>query len=180
MKEILKPILVLALICLVVTATLAAVNQRTQPVIQAAEEAAAAAARSEVLPNSTEFQKIQLSSLPEGVTEVYRGSEGTGYVILAQAKGYGGPIKIICGIRPNGTLAAVKTLSHSETNGVGTKVVDNNADYRKRFTDTNQQTYTGIDAVTGATVSSNGYRKAIGAAFEAFRMIKEAEHENAQ
>ena len=40
MKDILKPIIVLALICLLVTASLAYVNIKTAPVIKAAEEKA--------------------------------------------------------------------------------------------------------------------------------------------
>ena len=49
MKDILKPVIVLAVICLVVTAVLASVDQITQPVIKEAEKKAAAAARTEVL-----------------------------------------------------------------------------------------------------------------------------------
>lgn len=123
MKDIVKPIAVLAGICLVVTALLAFVNQLTLPVIVEAEEKAAAAARSEVLSAAKDFKRLTPEYLPEGVTEVYEGSDGSGYVILVQVKGYGGVIRLIAGIRSDGTLEAIKTLSHSETTGVGTKAV---------------------------------------------------------
>ena len=74
MKDIVKPIAVLAGICLVVTALLAFVNQLTLPVIVAAEEKAAAAARSEVLSAAKDFKRLTPEYLPEGVTEVYEGS----------------------------------------------------------------------------------------------------------
>ena len=45
-----KPIVVLCLICVVITGALAATNSATAPVIKAAEEAAAQAARTELLP----------------------------------------------------------------------------------------------------------------------------------
>lgn len=174
MKELMKPVVVLTSICLVVTALLAFVNQLTLPVIVEAEEKAAAAARTEVLPEAKDFQRLTPDALPEGVTDVYEGSNHTGYVILVQTKGYGGLIKLICGIREDGTLSAVKTLSHSETSGVGTKAVDNHSGYRERFVGTTAESYQQVDTITGATISSTAYQKAIGLAFDAYRMIKEA------
>ena len=47
-----KPIVVLCLICVVITGALAATNSATAPVIKAAEEAAAQAARTELLPEA--------------------------------------------------------------------------------------------------------------------------------
>ena len=37
-----------------------------------------------------------------------------------------------------------------------------------------------IDTVSGATISSKAYKKGIGIAFDAFKAIREAEHENAE
>lgn len=183
MKDIIKPIIVLASICLVVTAMLAYVNYITEPVIIRAEEEAAASARSEVLSKAKDFKKIEADGLPDGVTEVYKGTadnELCGYVIMMQSKGYGGAIKLICGIRPDGKIEAVKTLSHSETSGLGTKAVDNGSGYREKFVGKTAQDYKDVDTVTGATISSTAYKKAIGLAFEAFDRVKEAEHENAE
>ncbi len=174
MKDLLKPIAVLTGICLVVTALLAFVNQLTLPVIVAAEEKAAETARAEVLPQADRFQRLTPDKLPEGVTEVYEGSNHSGYVVLVQTKGYGGTIKVICGIHEDGTLSAVKTLSHGETSGVGTKAVDNSSGYRDRFVGTTAQTYQQVDTITGATISSTAYQKAIGLAFDAYRIVKEA------
>lgn len=183
MKDILKPVIVLTCICLVVTAMLAYVNYITEPVIIRAEEEAASASRSEVLSEAKDFKKIDINGLPEGVTEVYKGSVKNklcGYVVMMQAKGYGGVIKMICGLRPDGTIEAVKTLSHSETSGLGTKAVDNGSGYRQKFSGKTAENYKAVDTVTGATISSTAYKKAIGLAFEAFDRIKEAEHENAE
>lgn len=183
MKDIIKPIIVLASICLVVTAMLAYVNHLTEPVIIRAEEEAAASARSEVLKEAKEFKKLDFDGIPDGVTEIYKGTvkdKLCGYVILMQSKGYGGVIKMICGISPDGKIEAVKTLSHSETSGLGTKAVDNGSGYRVKFVGKTSQDYNKVDTVTGATISSTAYKKAIGLAFEAFGRIKEAEHENAE
>lgn len=184
MKEILKPVLVLGLICLVVTALLAFVNEKTAPVIRDAEENNASAARSEVLSEAKAFEKMSIAQLPEGVSDVYQGKnkkgEVCGYVIRMQAKGYGGPVKMIAGLHADGSIAAVRTLSHAETNGVGTKAVDNNAGYYEKFKGLSGQAYQKVDTVSGATISSTACKKGIGLAMEAYGRIKEAEHENAE
>ena len=89
MKDIVKPIAVLAGICLVVTALLAYINMVTSPIITKAEEEAAAKARAEVLTEADDFEKLD-AKLPEGVTEAYKAKNGAGYVFMLSTKGYGG------------------------------------------------------------------------------------------
>lgn len=174
MKDIIKPVIVLVSICLIVTAVLASVNQLTRPVIAAAEEKAAEQARSEVLDGAKSFEKLSVPKLPDGTEEIYKGSDNSGYVVITKAKGYGGDIKIICGIKPDGSIAEVKTLSHSETNGVGTKAVSNDSDYRTKFVGKTARDYKKVDTVSGATISSAAYKKAIGIALDAYSAAKEA------
>ena len=173
MKEIIKPIAVLAGICLVVTALLAYINLVTSPIITAAEEKAAEEARTEVLSEADSFEKLDIE-LPEGVEDAYEATNGTGYVFTVTSKGYGGTIKLICGIKPDGSIEAVKTLQHSETSGIGSKVVDNNSGYSENYCGKTEDNYNDVDAVTGATISSKAYKKAIGNAFEAYDTVKEA------
>lgn len=172
MKDILKPIIVLACICLVVTTLLAVVNFVTVPIISAAEEEAAAKARSEVLTEAKSFELMKDVKLPEGVTEAYKGNDGTGYVFMLTQKGYGGAIKLICGIRPDGTMESIKTLSHGETSGIGSKVVDNATGYNKNYIGKTAANYESVDFVTGATISSKAYRAAVKSAFEAYDAVK--------
>lgn len=173
MKDMLKPVIVLASICLIVTAMLAYVNELTQPVIIKAEEQAAAAARSEVLPDAKKFEKLDLPKLPDGVNELYKGDNGTGYVVQVHTKGYGGDIKIICGVDMDGRITGVKTLSHSETSGVGTKAVDNNSGYHDKFVGKDKRGCESVDAITGATISSNAYKKALRIALDACKLAME-------
>ena len=173
MKEIIKPIAVLAGICLVVTALLAYINLVTSPIITAAEQKAAEEARAEVLSEADSFEKLD-AELPEGVIEAYKAANGAGYVFTVTSKGYGGEIRLICGIKSDGSIEAVKTLKHSETSGIGSKVVDNNSDYRENYYEKTEDNYESVDAVTGATISSKAYKKAIGTAFEAYDTVKEA------
>ncbi len=174
MKDIIKPIVVLASICLIVTALLAYVNMVTQPIIKAAEEKAAAEARAEVLSEAKDFEELDIKNLPEGVTAVFRGSNDSGYVFMMTQKGYGGDIRLICGMHMDGTIEAVKTLSHSETSGIGSRVVDNGSGYRENYVGKDADSYKEVDALTGATISSTAYKKAIASAFEAYKTVKEA------
>ena len=82
--------------------------------------------------------------------------------------------KLICGIRNDGSIEAVKTLGHSETSGIGSRVVDNGSGYNKNYAGKKADDYEKVDAVTGATISSKAYKKAIGTAFEAYEAVKEA------
>lgn len=172
MKDIIKPIAVLAGICLVVTAVLAYINLITSPIITAAEQAASEQARMEVMPGAKSFEQVKME-LPEGVTEAYTSDNG-GYVFMLSTKGYGGEIKLICGIDADGCITGISTLSHAETSGIGSKVVDNNSGYRENYYGKTADNYSEVDAVTGATISSKAYKKALDEAFEAYELAKEA------
>lgn len=170
MKDIIKPIAVLAAICLVVTALLAYINSVTSPIIAAAEQQAAQEARLEVMPGAKDFEPVEIEA--DGVTEMYRADNG-GYVIMLTTKGYGGDIRLICGIL-DGKLTKIKTLSHSETSGIGSKVVDNASGYSDNYAGKNAAECEDVDTVTGATISSTAYKKAIANAFAAYDQVKEA------
>lgn len=167
-----KPILVLTLISLVISAALALTDAKTAPIIAATEKAKAEAARMEVLPEADAFSLLSLEGLPAGVSEAYRADNGAGIVFMLTTKGYGGEIKLICGIDGTGKLVASRTLSQSETQGLGTKIT------LPAFTDQfvgKDAELQGVDAISGATISSTAYIGAIKNAFAAYELAKEAE-----
>lgn len=171
-NDIIKPIAVLVCICLVVTALLAYVNSVTAPIIKAADEKAAAQARSEVLSSADKFELVKVKNLPESVTEVYKAENGAGYVFMLTVKGYGGDMNLICGIKSDGTIEKTKTLSHSETSGLGSKTAEE--PYKKQYVGKTEKTLNEVDAISGATISSTAYKKAITDAFKAYDMVKGA------
>ena len=77
MKEIVKPIAVLAAICLVITALLAYINSVTAPIIADANAKAEAKAQQEVLQEADGFEEITDVALPEGVTKAVKATNGT-------------------------------------------------------------------------------------------------------
>lgn len=172
-NEIVKPVLVLVCICLVVTALLAYINSATSPIIAKAEQEKTEQAMSEVLTEAEGFRPVEIDNLPDRVTEIYSAENGSGYVFMLTTKGYGGDMKLICGIKSDGTIEQCKTLSHSETSGLGSKTAED--PYRNQYCGKSSDTLSEVDAITGATISSTAYKNAIEDAFKAFDMVKEAE-----
>ena len=176
-SDFVLPIVVLVLICAVMSGLLAVTNNITAPIIEESERRAAEEARKEVLSAADSFEKVEnVAGLPEAVTEVYRASNGAGYTFSITAQGYGGKgtLKITVGIDGNGQITGTKVLSHEETAGLGSKIT----------TDAFQGQFPGkdagyvsdiknIDAIGGATKSSNFFRLALTYAFEAFDLVKE-------
>lgn len=172
-NEIVKPVLVLVCICLVVTALLAYINSVTSPIIAKAEQEKTEQAMSEVLTEAEGFRPVEIDNRPDRVTEIYSAENGSGYVFMLTTKGYGGDMKLICGIKSDGTIEQCKTLSHSETSGLGSKTAED--PYRNQYCGKSSDTLSEVDAISGATISSTAYKNAIEDAFKAFDMVKEAE-----
>ena len=171
-NEIIKPVIVLVCICLIVTALLAYINSVTSPIIAKAEQEKTEQAMSEVLADADGFEKLEIENLPDRVTEVYIANNGSGYVFMLTTKGYGGDMKLICGMKSDGTIEQCKTLSHAETSGLGSKTAED--PYRNQYIGKTSDTLSEVDAITGATISSTAYKNAIEDAFKAYDMVKEA------
>jgi len=164
-NELIKPSLVLLSICLVVTAALAFTFQLTAPVIEKINLANANEARSEILPQSEgDFSPID-APLSENVVEVYKANNGTGKVFTVHDKGFGGQITVMVGIDNEGAITGVKVTEHSETPGLGTKAMTPEylSQYigQKAVTRENEPGETQIDAITGATITSNAVYRSV-------------------
>ena len=179
------PIVVLVLICAVMSGLLAVTNNITAPIIDAAEKAANAAARLEVLPqandfneNTEDFNEITgVEGLPDAVTGVFKANNGAGYTFSIVAQGYGGKgtLKMAVGIDMDGKITGVKVLDHKETAGLGSKI-KTDASFYGQFPGKDAgyvSDIKNIDTISGATRSSNFYRLALTYAFEAFDMVND-------
>ncbi len=92
-QDFVKPILVLTVICLFISAALAFTNQKTAPIIEEAERIKAEQARKEVLQDADSFTLVEITGAPSTVSEIYKAENGAGYVVVLTTKGYGGDIK---------------------------------------------------------------------------------------
>ena len=170
-KDFVMPILVLTIICLVITAALAVTNSFTQPVIEDAAAQRAQQARAEIIPDAEDFELMELEGLPGTITEVYKTTNEVGYIFMISTTGYGGEMNLICGIDQEGKIISVKTLSHSETKGMGSKTTEE--PFRSQFVG-KDSSLDGVQAISGATISSTAYINAINDAFAAWNIAKEA------
>ena len=171
MKETVRPILVLTGICLVVAVLLAATNSVTAPIIKANEEATAQQTRMELLPEADSFEVVPVEV--EGVTEAARAENGAGWVITAQAQGYGGMVPVMVAFGEDGTICAVKFLANDETPGLGQKV--RNESFGAQFAGKTGENAYEVDAISGATISSNAAILAVEHACAAYDVLAGAE-----
>ncbi len=188
MKNMMKDAAILFIITLFAGLVLGVVYQITKEPIARAQEKAAKEAYAEVFSEAADFEKVELA-MPEddswmtewinagfeGVTieNVLEARDGAGkrlgYVLTVTShEGYGGDITFTMGIKNDGTLNGISILSISETAGLGMKA---EAVLKPQFADKNVSTFTytktgavndsQIDAISGATITTNAVTTAV-------------------
>ena len=175
-KDIIKSIVVLVVICLVTSAALAIVNSFTAPVSAANAAAREDAARRAVIGDATKFEELKSDALPASIVSAYRGlgSDGKtlGYIFTVEGKGFDGTIQVMCAIGPDGNILRCQTLDvSSETKTLGGKTA--NPEYTDQYTGKNSS-LDGVNAVSGATITSTAYKNCVLDAFKAYDAVKEA------
>jgi len=174
-RDFVMPIIVLSLICLFVSGALAVVNNFTAPVIENAAAQRAASARREIIPAASDFELLEAEGLPRTITEIYKAVNNTGYIFMIAAPGYGGNINMICGIDNDGRIIKTAVLSHTETKGMTDPVFAEPRPelpgFQGQFSGKDKN-LTGINTVTGATISSNAYKNGVRDAFLAFELVR--------
>lgn len=174
-NDIVKPIVVLVVICLVASAALAGVNQVTAPIIAEQQEAAANAAYLAVLPEADGFEEVT-DFATTNVQSVLKATNGAGWVIKASAKGFGGDVPVVVGFDAEGTIVGIQFMENSETAGYGQKLVDGSEDgiaFTQQFIGMTEAPVVGtnIDAISGATVSSKAAASAVTTAINCFNEV---------
>ena len=175
MKEIIKPILALTVICMVVAGTTASMHYITHPVITLANYERARMTMAEIAPHANYFEPIKSDNLPPTVHSVFRmidvpnAEDSLGYIFIVYSIGFGGNMRIICAIDADGKIIEVRTLQHSETRGLGDWI--EHRSFTNQFDGGDLAQIAEIDSVTGATITFNAFINAVEDAFEAFAII---------
>lgn len=173
-NAIVKMGLVLFIVCAAAGLLLGIVYESTEDLISNKKESVNQAAYQKVLPNAGELTKLTVPEEEQSeILEVY-GSEH-GYAIKVLAKGYAGDdLEMAVGIDMNGVVTGVKIISHAETPGLGAKAAEDAFldQYKEKttlseltVTKTGAASETEIDAITGATKTSNGVTAGVNRAF---------------
>lgn len=136
-KFILKVAGTLTVISLVVAALLGFVNSITADKIAEIDAENTRIAMSAVAPEGSEFgDKIEVTddmvaaaAIQSGkILELYpvtNGGAEAGYVMKISASGSQGTIVMMVGVDANKAITGISVVNHSETSGIGTKVVEN-------------------------------------------------------
>ena len=190
MNKIIKNTLILTVITVVSGLLLGVVYGITKEPIAAAQENTKQEAYRAVLTDASEFVEYDgfdadtASGLladsgysSDAVTEVVEGlddsGEIVGYVISVESsEAYDGTLSLSVGIAADGTVKGVEMLSISETAGLGMKADE--AEFKDQFKDKKVEKFTytkngaaaddEIDAISGATITSNAVTGALNAA----------------
>ena len=116
--------------------------------------------------------------LPSAITKVEKTATNN-YVFEVKASGYGinggygasGEFIVIrAALTPNGKVIACETVSQKETDGFGSSCAD--PSFYTQFNGKDETNYKEIDAISGATITTNGYKTAIGKLFEAVSILE--------
>ena len=145
---------------------------------ETSEDIAATAKAASALLLASQTSPITLTSyagLPASLTSAQKTATGNyvlevkaaGYGILGTKKPSGEYILIRVSLTSDGTVIDCLTLSQAETEGVGSVCAEES--FYGQFRGKTEDTYTQIDAISRATVTTNGYKKAI---LDAFTSVK--------
>ena len=175
-KENVVPALVLVIICLVVTSALAFTYGVASPIIAENEKATADAARAQVLPEGDGFTLYE-GQLVEGVTECYIADNGAGIAVTSTFGSFGGTLTSMVGIDKDGKITGVTVTGHADTPGLGTKAMEpeylaGNYEGASAIEADSIKNDPNVDAITGATISSNAVYQCVKEAIIQFGEIE--------
>lgn len=172
--------LCLFLVCLICGAVLGSVYVVTKKPIEDAAAAEARAAIAEVLPEGGEISEARESSGTEYYECVSDGAV-VAYAVKTTSGGFGGPLTLMVGVLPDGSIWNTKVLSHSETPGLGAKCATDQGfiSQWKGFKGNFAVKKDGgdVDAITASTITSRAYAQAVAQASELVLSLSQKEEE---
>lgn len=197
--KIIKDAVMLTVITLVAGLFLGFVYQITKNPIKEQQALAKQKAYQAVFTNAKSFQTddaIDLGTAPEvlaaagydqeSIDEIVEALDESGNVLgyvmsVTTSEGYGGDITFSLGIQKDGTVNGYEMLSISETAGLGMKSKESafKDQYSNKKVDRFQYTKTGataeneIDAISGATITTNAVTNGVNAGIAFFDSIVE-------
>ena len=176
-KEILVPTIILLIICVVSSALLGGTNMLTKDKIASIEAEVKAAAMQTVMPDAVSFSDSVTATETLEYSEAFDADGNiSGYAFTVTENGYGGKIKMMVGINPDGTVSKVAVLSaDNETPGLGQNIKKDsfldqfiNKTGSLTVTKNAAASDTEIQAITSATISSSAVTRAVNSALAYF------------
>lgn len=163
-SKYIKPVIVLVVICLVISAALAATYGITNPIIEKRAADDANAARRELLKEADTFDAYdgKLLATDDGkvvIEEAYVAKNGAGMVFTVGTKSFGGTLTEMVGVDAKGAVTGIVITGHADTPGVGTKAMTPEflGQYKglTELTDVTAKKDANVNHITGASITSN-------------------------
>ena len=198
-NTIIKDAMILTLITLVAGGVLGLVYEITKDPIAKQQEMAKQEAYKSVFEDADSFEVcveegdeelaaylVENGFEAQTINEVMEAKDASGetlgYAInLTTSEGYGGDITFSMGVREDGTLNGISILTISETAGLGMNATKD--EFKNQFQDKQAEAFevtkTGaaadnqINAISGATITSNAVTKGVNFGLCAFEYVKE-------
>ena len=194
MKNMLRDAAILFAITVIAGAVLGFVYDVTKEPIAQQEARAKQEACQEVFADAVSFEAVELAAVDEStwsgegygqesVDEVMAAKDSAGstlgYVITVTTKeGYGGDIQFTMGIRSDGTVNGISLLAISETAGLGMRAEEvlkpqfagKNVE-KFAYTKSGAAADSEIDAISGATITTNAVTNGVNAGLYYFRTV---------
>ena len=172
-------VIVLTVITVIAAACLGAMNNATAEPIAASKKAKQEAAIKAVLPEFTSVDTAVIVN-EQKIFRAYDAENNlVGIAIETAELGFGGDITTMVGFDANGSIVDYSLLSHAETPGLGSKLVDwfkVKSDIRGAGNDKMplQVSKDGgeYDAITAATISSRAFLNSIHKAYETYQIAR--------
>lgn len=197
MNKIVKDALVLTAITMISGLALGGVYEITKEPIAKQEELTKQEAYKTVLADADSFEELEIDGtngvdIPakagysaQEITGVAAALDTSGNEIgyvytVVTSEGYGGDITFTMGILMDGTVTGIEMLSISETAGLGMKAAEDDfkAQYAGKKVEKFEYTKSGaaaenqIDAISGATITTNAVTNGVNAGIEYFKAMK--------
>lgn len=181
-REIIVIAAKLMVITLFVAGLLSLINEFTKDRIAAAAEQEQKAALEKLIPGA-DFAELNLSDYSgidksiEKIFEAKKDGATEGYAVIASPNGFGGAVRLLVGINAKDLkITSVLRLGDSETPGIGSKALVQK--YLDKYAgqtgviEFSKNAGTGVQAIAGATITSEAVRKGVNAALAAAKAVK--------
>lgn len=178
-------LLALFLVTLISSTSLGLVYNVTKEPIEEAKLKKKLLAIQEVVPEFNNIPSEEAKSITEGKDNLTlypakKDGKLVGTAIETYTNnGFGGKIKIMVGVLPDGTIINTTIMEHKETPGLGDKMEKEKSDFSLQVNGKNPETFKmkvkkdggDIDAITAATISSRAFCDAIQRAYNTYKSL---------
>ncbi len=177
MRDIIELVGALVLITVIAAVVLSNVYLLTRDKIAEVEHQRELNAMKTALPAATVFEQDTTGDgfvYYRGFAGEEKSGEPVGYVALALGKGYSSTIRTMVGVDPALAITGIKVASQQETPGLGTRIEqvrrgEEEPWFQSQFRGKTEKTVKllrgggpdGIEAITGATISSRAVTKSV-------------------